>query len=238
LYRCFIHRNAAVIVQQDWLRQQFRERYGVRRVIVAYPDVPLPRVAAAPRVSDPVRFLYPAFPRVFKNFELLGECASILERHVLWKGEIIITIDGSENSYAREIRGRYGHLRTLRFVGLQPPERLSELYANCDALVFPSLLETWGLPLTEGKSHRMPILAADLPYAHETVGNYDRVRFFDPNDADGLASMMLELHTGVGRFDSAEHPAPEAPFANGWKQLLDILLVQQPPARSAKASNA
>jgi glycosyltransferase involved in cell wall biosynthesis len=227
LYRCFIHRNTAVIVQQDWLREQFRERFGVRRVIVAYPDVPRPvDVGATPRGSLPAKFLYPAFPRVFKNFELLGECVSILERDARWKGEMIVTIDGSENSYAREIRERYGHLRTLRFVGLQPPERLADLYANCDALVFPSLLETWGLPLTEAKSHRLPILAADRPYAHETVGSCDRVTFFDPIDAEALASRMLELHTGVGRFGSAEHPSPEAPFANGWKQLLEILLVQ------------
>jgi len=30
----------------------------------------------------------------------------------------------------------------------------------------------------------------DLRYAHETVGNYDRVTFFDPNNPEGLAKYM------------------------------------------------
>jgi glycosyltransferase involved in cell wall biosynthesis len=238
LYRCFIHRNSAVIVQQDWLRREFRNRYGVHRVIVAYPDVPAPEVVASMRIEMPVRFVYPAFPRVFKNFEVVGECASILERDERWKGEIVITIDGTENNYARTIRARYGHLRTLRFIGLQTPERLAALYEKCDVLLFPSLLETWGLPLTEAKSRGLAILAADRPYARETVGCYDRVTFFDPKDANKLASTILDLHACGGAFGSADHARPSAPFADGWKQLLDILLVEHTPATGSQGSSS
>jgi glycosyltransferase involved in cell wall biosynthesis len=236
LYRCFIHRNAAVIVQQEWLRQLFVERFGARRVIVAHPEVSEPKTTLS-RHSAPSRFLYPAFPRVFKNFEVLGKCAVILESDPLWTGEIVLTIDGSENSYADEIRQRFGHLRTLRFTGLQQPHQMAALYEACDVLLFPSLLETWGLPLTEAKVRGMPILAASLPYAHETVGSYDRVDFFDPQCAEALSEQMLGLHIGTRHFGSTERVAPTAPYANGWRELLAILLVEdQAPAAVSSTS--
>lgn len=224
LYRCFIHRNAAVIVQQEWLRRLFVARYGVQRVIVAHPEVSV-TARTASRTATPIRFLYPAFPRVFKNFELLGECVDLLERDARWKGEIVLTIDGTESAYSADIRSRFGHFRSLRFAGLQTPQQLAEMYQDCDALIFPSLLETWGLPLTEAKAHGLPILAADLPYARETVGNYDQVVFFDPTDSVALAGLMLRIHVGEEQFVHVRHELPQAPFASGWKELLEILLV-------------
>lgn len=224
LYRCFIHRNAAVIVQQEWMRGMFVQRFGVTRVIVAHPAVSMTPEFVRRRTA-PVRFLYPAFPRVFKNFELLGECAVLLERDPRWVGEIVLTIDGSECAYSANIRSRFGNCRSLHFAGLQTPPQLAKMYEQCDALVFPSLLETWGLPLTEAKAQGLPILAADLPYARETVGTCDRVTFFDPIDPTALAALILRLHLGEEDFGSVKCTVPQAPFANGWRELLEILLV-------------
>jgi glycosyltransferase involved in cell wall biosynthesis len=224
LYRCFIHRNRAVIVQQEWLRQEFRRRFGTRRVIVAYPEVSMTKRSLRPR-SAPSRFLYPAFPRVFKNFEVLGESIVLLENDPRWTGTIVVTIDGSENAYAADIRARFGHCRSLCFAGLQSPEHIAALYESCDAVVFPSLLETWGLPLTEAKAHGLPILAADLPYARETVGGYAAATFFDARDAASLAETLLRLHLGEETFGHAQTTDPAPPFVRGWQALLEVLLV-------------
>jgi glycosyltransferase involved in cell wall biosynthesis len=229
LYRCFIRRNAAVIVQQEWLRSIFKSRLGARRVIVAHPKGPTFSVSHRP-ARNPSVFFYPAFPRVFKNFELLGECAAILDKDERWAGRIVLTIDGSENQYAQEMLRRFQHSRSLQFIGLQPPQAIEQLYREADAVIFPSLLETWGLPLTEAKSHGLPILAADLPYARETVGDWDQTAFFDPYDAASLASLMLQLHLGDSRFTSVSRPDPAPEFAEGWAALLNILLVQDQPA--------
>jgi glycosyltransferase involved in cell wall biosynthesis len=228
LYRCLIHRNTAVIVQQTWLRSHFLSEIGANRVIVAHPREGNFTVSNRTQ-RNPTVFLYPAFPRVFKNFELLGECALILDREERWKGKIVLTIDGSENRYARAIFERYGHSRSLRFIGLQSPDVVPQLYTDADTVIFPSLLETWGLPLTEAKSYGLPILAADRPYAKETLGDWDQVRFFDPYDASSLASLMLGLHLGERRFLSTSFPLPAPEFALGWSDLLNILLVQDQP---------
>lgn len=231
LYRLNIRRNTAVIVQQQWLREEFAQRFDVQRVIVAHPTVSIERaadaLAAAPvqRKEPPQRFCYPCFPRIFKNIELLGRCAEILDHDPRWTGRIVVTIDGSESAYARSLVDRFRSSRSLEFVGLQPVSAMDDFYARCDALLFPSLLETWGLPLTEARQRGIPIVAADLAYAHETIGNCDAVAFFNPHDPAALAELLLCLSEGRTEFVATQREAPAEPFAEGWSALLKILLV-------------
>lgn len=232
LYGFFIKNNAAVIVQQNWLRDNFSKRYHVPRVIVARPQVAPPQGVEKSRLlvksgfKAPIHFIYPAFPRVFKNFELLGECLEILEQDTRWRGDISITIDGSENSYAKLIYQKYKHLRTLKFIGLQSPEKMLQLYSEVDALIFPSLLETWGLPITEAKFFGLPILAIDMPYARETIGEYDQVKFFPGHNVTGLAEVLLSLQLGTTTFNHHGASNIAQPYAHDWKSLFDILLKQ------------
>ena len=66
-------------------------------------------------------------------------------------------------------------------------------------MIFPSKLETWGLPISNS-NYNKPILAADLPYAHETIGNYDKVNFFNPDDVNKLANYIEDYLDGKSVF--------------------------------------
>jgi glycosyltransferase involved in cell wall biosynthesis len=222
LYGVNIRRNAAVVVQQDWLRDAFKRRYGVERVIVARP---VPAVSAvAPRPVSPAPLLiYPTLPRPFKNVEVIGEALRLLEAEGGWRGRVRVTIAGDENAYARDLRRRYGGLASLEFVGLQTREQMAAQYAQADALVFPSRLETWGLPLTEAQQHGLAILVADLPYARETMGDYARAAWFDPTDAAALAALLRALQDGRLAFEPAARRPVAAPFAADWPALVALL---------------
>lgn len=229
LYQINIQMNDYVIVQQDWLRSRFENNFGLRNVVVAYPEFALPDTLVA---SDTIpeknvcRFVYPAFPRVFKNFEVIGEAARILAGKGIEKFEVLLTIDGSETRYAQAIFEHYRNVKPLRFIGLQSRQRVFDLYRSSDCLIFPSKLETWGLPITEFKSLRRPILAANLEYAHETVGNYSCARFFDPDNADELADQMLSVINSTFLPEKVFPNQPAMPFTQGWKQLFALLLEQ------------
>jgi hypothetical protein len=80
------------------------------------------------------------------------------------------------------------------------------------------------MPITESKLFMKPILLADLEYAHETLGEYDRVKFFDPDDAMQLADAMKGVMRRTAVFERAEANAITAPFSKNWKELFDILL--------------
>lgn len=102
--------------------------------------------------------------------------------------------------------------------------------------MFPSKAETWGLPLTEAKRHGLAILAADLPYAHETLGTYDGASFFDVTDSNELARQMRELSKGRLQFGECVGTRPADPFAENWNQLFDILLLTENATAAPAAS--
>jgi glycosyltransferase involved in cell wall biosynthesis len=229
LYRLFIHRNAAVIVQQDWIRKAFQRQYGAKNVIVAQPTVDiLPKIAAAtPRSTDGLyRFFYPALSRTFKNHELLLQAVSLLEKHGVTGFELVLTVDSSSNRCGAGLFRKYKKLHSVRWLGVISRDQTYELYAQSDCLLFPSKLETWGLPLTEFKATGKPILAVDLPYAYETIGTYDKVAFFDAKDAAALASMMERVMLGKLELLSVTAPPIAEPYASDWPGLWKLLLPQ------------
>jgi glycosyltransferase involved in cell wall biosynthesis len=97
-------------------------------------------------------------------------------------------------------------------------------YQRADCLIFPSKLETWGMPLTEFKSTGKPILAIDLPYAHETVGEYGQAAFFPPGGDIQLAAMMRAAVNHGRVFGPVRADQIAQPFAENWQELWKMLL--------------
>ena len=228
LYAINLRENDFIIVQQEWLRSEFRRRYRSQNIVVAHPRIP--SLVIPPHDDDErattrtVRFFYPTYPRSFKNVEFLLQAARILEQGGIEGFEIWLTIDGSENRYAAKLRREYGGLRSVSWLGIMPRDRILVLYAKADCLLFPSRLETWGMPISEFQQTGKPMLVIDLPYAHETVGAYPSVRFFPPGNPLALADDMKSFLRGRLAFSQTSAPAIAAPFAADWTALFHILL--------------
>jgi glycosyltransferase involved in cell wall biosynthesis len=222
LYRIAIRQNDFVIVQQDWLRERFKELFGLKdNIIVAYPEIThIERVPKRAALSKKI-FIYPAFPRVFKNIETACEAATKLTKSGVEDFELRLTIDGTENSYAKWIYKKYASNPAIKFLGLLDAQGMLKQYDVADCLIFPSKLETWGLPITEAKHYDLPILAADLPYAHETVGDYRDVSFFECGDADQLSGMMRAMIDNQVTFTGSTYTQPSPLFVRGWRELFD-----------------
>ena len=169
-------------------------------------------------------FLYPAYPRVFKNMETLCAAARLLREAGLQDFEVRLTIDGTENRYARRIASEFGAVPGVRLLGRQTREAIFALYAEADCLVFPSRLETWGLPITEFKPFGKPLLVADCRYACETVGDYRNAAYFDPDDAVHLATLMRSVIEKNFRPEIRPPAQPAGLCARDWAELFEILL--------------
>ena len=227
LYRINIKSNDFVVVQQNWLRTEFKLRYGVDNVVVAHPSVdyiPTPEPTANVVLNRPYRFFYPAYPRVFKNMEQILNAAQRLERDGFEGFEVWLTMDGTETPYAAQMRRKYSHLASVQWMGLLPRSKVMRLFAEADCLLFPSKLETWGMPITEFKVTGKPLLAADLPYAHETVGTYGKAAFFDTANYEELSNLMKKAVTGEPVFHSVAESNIDPPFSRNWNELWSILL--------------
>lgn len=230
VYRYRVHHNRYLIVQQEWLREGLSKLLGVapERFIVAPPAAPVLELQdrVAHDEATPYTFLYAATPDAHKNFETLCQASALLEKRV-GKGRFrtVLTISGKENKYAQSLYERWGSCESIVFRGFLSREELRQQYADTDCMVFPSRIETWGLPLSEFKGYERPMLVSDLPFAHETTSGAKAVAFFPPENATRLSQLMQEMLEG----DTRElHPVPVRskgePTAASWAELFDLLL--------------
>lgn len=234
LYRINIKKNDFVIVHHDWMRNKFKKLFHISRVIVAPVEIVKTKEKSSENkyenkkdTADNVyRFIYPAFPRVFKNFEIICEAAKVLFNKKRYNFEIYLTINGTENKYASFICNRYKNINQIKFIGFQSREKIYEYYENVDCLLFPSKLETYGMPIVEFKLFKKPIFLADLEYAYETIGDYDKVKFFNPDNHLQLADLMNKFMEGKIELEIIKNKAIEPPFASSWKELFDMLLLE------------
>lgn len=225
LYKINILKNNFVVVQQEWLKDEFIKLYDVKNVVVANPNIEMSiQNKKATEKSEKTVFFYPSFPRVFKNFELICEAVSLIDSSNCDKFEVILTIDGSENKYSKNIVEKYSTSNNIKFIGLQTREKVFEIYSKSDCLIFPSKLETWGLPISEFKTYDKSILAVDLPYARETVGDYSKVKFFGLNKPKELATYMQNKIDDCLEYDKNERIQKSELSSNSWKELFEILL--------------
>lgn len=226
LYMINIKKNDFVIVQQNWIREEFKKLYGINNIVVAYPDINTihPIISNKGKQGEIFSFFYPAFPRFFKNYEVICEAVKKLNTDAINNFQVFLTINGTENRYSKYIYNKYKDIKSLRFIGLQSRDMIYEYYSKVDCLIFPSKLETWGIPITEFKDFNKPILLADEKYAHETIGEYDKVIFFNPDNHKSLSEIMKKLMNGSAVYEHSKKMNIEQPFASNWKELFDILL--------------
>lgn len=231
-YRIGIRRNRFLIVQQQWLREGFSRMFGLPQdqFIVA----PATRTMEIPKFEPITKdhrftFLYASTPDSHKNFETLCQATLLLEQSIgIGRFRTIITVRGDENKYARWLHAHWGHVSSLTFAGLMDRSTLYAHYALSDCLVFPSRIETWGLPISEYMGLRGDngqLLLADLPYAHETSAGATQVAFFPPTDATALTGMMQRAFERDASL-MAPNPTtcPPAPYAESWETLFQMLI--------------
>ena len=228
-YKFIVSRNYCIIVQQCIMRN-FLIASGISIPIFVSPpllkDLIIPKKSAVKENTNQlVTFLFPLFPRVFKNVEILCEAVKILHKKNIFNFELILTISPDDNKYSKFLFKEYGDLPKIRFEGTKTRKDLYKLYKSASYVVFPSKLETWGLPIREAKLFNKKLILVDLPYARETLGNYDKVCFFKQDSPFQLSNLMQKAIDGSLKCSSNFAPKyNKSFFMPGWKPILKLLI--------------
>ncbi len=214
LYRINVKKNKRIIVQQIWLGQYFKKfardvpilinrpsagstmlsNNGIREIVNDQPNTPS------------YDFLFPSFPRAFKNFETICTAVSLLEEILpSLEFRLLLTIKGDENSYARWVHRKFSSSSKIVFLGQLNRNEMAQVYSDANCVLFPSRLETWGLPISEAIGLKLPLIVADLPYARETAGKYSNIHFCETRAPQKWAEAMARQITGSTTRKSDSH---------------------------------
>ena len=89
----------------------------------------------------------------------------------------------------RERAQQAGVLEHIRFLPYLSHADLIAVYAGADLCIYPSLVEGWGIPVTEALVLGTPILTSNTSAMPEAGGEH--ARYFDPHDVDSMATAMI-----------------------------------------------
>lgn len=226
-YRINVHRNRWLVVQQFWLRDKLSEMLGVERdkFLVFPPQRYFPDIPRGAQSEVPT-FGFVSTPDCHKNFETLCKASSILEKR-LGKGKfkVVITTNGGENKYSRWLYKKWGNVDSLEFRGLLKLNELIGLYSKIDCFVFPSRIETWGLPISEFMQTSKPLILADLPYSRETSAGASNVAYFPVENPDDLSTLMEKFVKGdLSDFKAnPRESVDERNYIEDWGKLFNAL---------------
>ncbi|MBJ7289748.1 MAG: glycosyltransferase family 4 protein [Williamsia sp.] len=84
------------------------------------------------------------------------------------------------------------------FTGFITDDELAWCYAHCEAFVFPSLGEGFGLPLVEAAAFGAPVICSDIPVFREADVAQD---YFDPLSVADIARSLRQVIARGGRED-------------------------------------
>ncbi|MFY3790517.1 glycosyltransferase [Ureibacillus sp. MALMAid1270] len=185
-----------VIVQTKWMKEAIIEKTNVEseKIKVVPPKINLAvKQYFKPNEESYSTFFYPASEFVYKNHKVIVEaCKKLKSENINFK--VIFTLDGNENE---NIANLYQEVKKyqlpIEFVGNLQRDKVFEFYTK-SILLFPSFIETFGLPLLEARLHRGLIIASDCPFSHEVLDGYKNAYFFEPFDSNKLAELLFSTY--------------------------------------------
>lgn len=190
--RMFIHNVDEVVVQSNTMRASVEDLFGEKveiRVIPFCGQIESfgrrGKRGAFIDTSCNHKFVFVASGDTHKNHKLLVDAWIKLANKNIYP-VLFLTLDNSQNAgLVAELEDsiREYNLRVTN-LGKIDRERIESLYKECHCLIFPSLKESFGLPLIEARCAGLDIIASELDYVRDLI---DPEESFNPKSSTSIA---------------------------------------------------
>jgi glycosyltransferase involved in cell wall biosynthesis len=197
--KLFHHRACRIIVQTQSVRRA-AER-ALARPVVVQPFVADPtgyvRRAAdwLPEPPAEFEFVYVASGDPHKNHaNLIAAWMLLADEHHF--PSLLLTIDPQREPQLAVMiaTARARHRLSIEIWPWQGNGKMAEIYKKAGALIYPSTIESLGLPLIEAAAAGLPIIASERDFVRDVV---DPIESFDPESPLSIAR-AVKRYLGIG----------------------------------------
>lgn len=180
-------RDAEVIVQTETMADKAEAAFGRPAQVVPFLEpLPQPESPAQPAYD----FIYVASGEAHKNHVRLFDAWGALAAQGCCPSLAITLAPHHNTAQARalaEARRRGAQIETVAAKGATG---MAALYAQARALIYPSLFESYGLPLLEAAQLGLPIVAAERDYVRDVAAPQET---FDPLSSRSIARAVMRM---------------------------------------------
>ena len=213
-------------VQTKIMKENLVKRLSIAkdRVHVCFPDVDLPdieHIKVYPFPEDKINLIYPSLYAPHKEHKVLLNALSLMKQVDSQRLKDVrlyftVNIDEAPNLCRYVKKNNLNDI--VVFMGRLPYEETLSLYRSAHAMLFPSPIETLGLPLIEAAAFGLKIVAPDVPYAHEVLEGYEGVEYAISENPKSWAERIAEVVKQPKQRYSVFHPKNK----EGWKEFFNL----------------
>lgn len=187
---------ARLLVQSTTMARMLAEKYQLDAEVMPFSPV-MPPIAQQPEQrAQQYDFVYVASAEPHKNHQKLINAWAILAKEQIFPS-LCLTFDAQRHPDLQACIERV-KMQGAKIINLGPvaPDAVTKLYAKSRALIFPSLMESFGLPLIEADKLGLDILAAELDYVRDVV---NPAEVFNPDSEISIARCVARYlkHAGL-----------------------------------------
>ena len=200
-----------IIVQTEWMKKAICEQCNIyeEKIIKVPADVNLnyDELKTTDLWNNKV-FFYPANNIMYKNHDCINSAIKILKQKDITGFIVEYTLNKNEINTEEQIT----------FIGTIPHKDVAGKMQT-ETLIFPSYIESFGLPLAESRKLGGVILAADTAFSREILNDYENAYFFDPFEPSELADLMQDIISGNITKKELIHNASDK--ENSWAVIVE-----------------
>lgn len=189
-----------MVVQLPSIKEGVERCYGLneKQVHVMFPDleqINIETIAPYAFKNEEYHFVFPATSAPYKGHLFLVDMMAYIrqkDRGVSDCIKIHLTLVAEKEQNLIRLMQKKGVRDNFVFHGVVPHDTLLSMYKSSMGLLFPSVIETLGLPLIECACFGKAILACDLRYAHEVLSDYEGAKFLPCRQTEQWGDTLLD----------------------------------------------
>jgi glycosyltransferase involved in cell wall biosynthesis len=136
------------------------------------------------------QFVYLGRLVFYKNIEIILKAyKTVIEKFPDVK--LIIAGDGPHKESLQELVKKLDIENNVTFAGYVTPDKKKKLLAESNALLFPSVIEGFGLVMLESFQQKRPVIVSDIPPMSDIIENYKTGLVINPYDEKVWADAII-----------------------------------------------
>ena len=206
----FVKNVDFTVCQTNIVSKQFKKKYSFENIKI----LPFYRTCKKKNIKKIFDYCYISLAHPHKNHQKLFDALKILEKKKLHLS-LAVTVESNKEDLIQTIEELNANdiIKIFNF-GTISKEKVCELYAQSKCLIFPSLEESFGLPLIESVDMGLDVIASDLDYVYQAI---NPTLTFNPHNAQSIADT-------IQKFNEGSNPKSKAKVKDNISELLELIL--------------
>jgi len=217
-----------IVIQTQEMKRKVKKKFNLnddRTTVIppSFENIDIKLIKSINFNDNKFHIFYPASTALYKNHEIIIKALKYIkdkEPNIFIDLKIHFTFknDNNRNKQLINLMKSLGVEEVVSLEGKLNYEKVLQFYKSVDLVVFPSYIETFGLPLIEVAEFGLPLLVSDLDFSREIISEYKGAQFLDYKDEKIWAENIVECYR------QKPHFKPLRPYLrSSWQTFFELI---------------